>query len=295
MHTLDQYPMDGLGIYDDLETCEQCSGYVWSNWTTKTVQPMRIDDALQAMIDQAYRQSADTAKQPSHTSAQPVSSTLAGDKGSHASTFPSAPPYPDSSEDVNMGASADKRSRGLPDSTLKPDGKSLKTSGTATPSPARHATSSSCEADTLMFDVSVEQETTSKPPVIRRNANDASQARLLVRQMHKRIPAWKLKLCAEALNARPIDHERIAEVTEIQFVNDELVDVAVQCLVDIARESESMTSSVGVASSAAAAPSQSEKESTETGLDRLLQSLTENLRVQTKLVNTALPVSQGRT
>ena len=37
--TLDEYPMEGLGLYDDLETCEQYSGYVWSSWTTKTVQP----------------------------------------------------------------------------------------------------------------------------------------------------------------------------------------------------------------------------------------------------------------
>ena len=53
---------------------------------------------------------------------------------------------------------------------------------------------------------------------------------------------------------------RITEVTEIQFVNDELVDVAAQCLVDFARESES-----GFASAAAAAPSRSEKELTESG------------------------------
>ena len=44
--TLDQYPRDGLGTYDDLETSNQFSGYVWSDWTTKTVQPMHIDDAL---------------------------------------------------------------------------------------------------------------------------------------------------------------------------------------------------------------------------------------------------------
>ena len=28
VHALDHYPMDGLGIYDDLETCEQYTGYV---------------------------------------------------------------------------------------------------------------------------------------------------------------------------------------------------------------------------------------------------------------------------
>ena len=44
-----------------------------------------------------------------------------------------------------------------------------------------------------MHDVSVEQEVTSKPPTIRRRANDASEARFLTREMHQRIPAWKLK------------------------------------------------------------------------------------------------------
>ena len=59
--TLNEYPMGGLGLYDDLETCEQYSGYVWSNWSTKTVQPAQIDATLQAMIDQSSKQGAETA------------------------------------------------------------------------------------------------------------------------------------------------------------------------------------------------------------------------------------------
>ena len=42
---LNEYPLHGLGLYDDLETCEQYSGYVWSSWTTKVVQPAHIDSA----------------------------------------------------------------------------------------------------------------------------------------------------------------------------------------------------------------------------------------------------------
>ena len=56
-----------------------------------------------------------------------------------------------------------------------------------------------------------------------------------MRQMHRRIPAWKLKLCVEALNAKPVDLVRIAEVTEIQSASEELVDVAAQCLIEIAK------------------------------------------------------------
>ena len=50
VHMLDQYPRDGLGIYNDLETSSRFSGYVWSDWTTKTLQPMHNDEALRAMI-----------------------------------------------------------------------------------------------------------------------------------------------------------------------------------------------------------------------------------------------------
>ena len=88
---LSEYPLQGLGLYDDLETCEQYSGYVWSNWTTKTVQPAHIDSVLQAMLDQSSKQGVNAASQPSFTSAQPMSSTTTEFKGSHASSFPAAP------------------------------------------------------------------------------------------------------------------------------------------------------------------------------------------------------------
>ena len=224
---------------------------------TKAVQPAHVDAILQAMIDQSSRQGAETTSQPSHISAQSTSS--------YASSFPSAAPYPDISEDVNMESSADKRSRESPDSTLKPEGKSLKTSGPATASSTRHIASSSCATDNITPNVNEEQETTSKASTVRWKANDAPQARLLVRQMHRRIPAWKLKLCVEALNARPIDLVRIAEVIEIQFATEELFDVATQCLTEIAKEMESTDSSVGATGAAAAAPNQSEKEAIEAG------------------------------
>ena len=115
-----------------------------------------------------------------------------------------------------MESSADKRSRESPNSTLKQVGKSLKTSAPATASATRH-TSSSCATDMVTFDATVEQDADLKDSAIRCKARDASEAKLFVRQMHRRVSAWKLKLCIEALNARPIDLVRIAEVTEIQF------------------------------------------------------------------------------
>ena len=79
--TLDEYPLHGLGLYDDLETCEQYSVYVWSNWTTKAVQPAHLDATLQAMIDQSSRQGADTTSPLSHINAPSTSSTATGFKG----------------------------------------------------------------------------------------------------------------------------------------------------------------------------------------------------------------------
>ena len=69
-----------------------------------------------------------------------------------------------------------------------------------------------------------------------------------MKQIHRRIPAWKLKLFIEALHASPVDLVRIAEVTEIQFATANLVDVAAQCLNEIAKEIESANASAGTPS-----------------------------------------------
>ena len=93
---------------------------------------------IQAMIDQPARNSAGTAVPSSHSHAQSVPSAVVVDKGSNMSSSFSAPHPPEASEDVSMETSADKRSRESPDTTNKPDGKPLKTSESASPSPARH-------------------------------------------------------------------------------------------------------------------------------------------------------------
>ena len=276
MHTLDQYPVDGLGIYDDLESCSHFSGYVWSDWTTKTVQPMHIDDALKAMIDQPVKSGASTTMASSQLTAQSDSSANEKNKGSSVSAFLGVPPSPEPSKDVSMAASADKRSRESPDTTTKPDGKSWKTSEAASPSPARDDISESCVAGTHMSDVSTGQDANPRLPTNLRLANDASEARLLTRQMHKRVPAWKLQLCIEALNARPIDLARITEVTEIQFANDELVTVAAQCLADLAREFESTSLSTDHVGATSAASSQAEKESVNAGQENEPEGDTES-------------------
>ena len=142
---LSDYPLHGLGFYD-LETCSQYSGYVWSSWTTKMMQQVHVDPALQAMLDQSLQQEVPNPSQVIHTSTSASSSMTSGFRGSYATMFPSAHPYPDPIEDVkvNMESSADKRSRESPDSTLTLEGKSLKTSGVAKATPIEEAISVAC-------------------------------------------------------------------------------------------------------------------------------------------------------
>ena len=141
---------------------------------------VHVDPALQAMLDQSLLQGVTTVDQAAHTSATAASSMLSEFKGSYASMFPIAPPYPDSSEDVNMESSADKRSRESPDSTLTPEGKSLKTSGVATATTIEEAVSA---ADTK---VSVTEEAVNaaapETPTTRWTANNAEEARFCVQQ-----------------------------------------------------------------------------------------------------------------
>ena len=37
-HPVDEYPTNGLGIYDDYETSDDFNGYVWATWTTMEAQ-----------------------------------------------------------------------------------------------------------------------------------------------------------------------------------------------------------------------------------------------------------------
>ena len=48
IHAMDEFPLHGLGLYDDFEPWGRYSGYVWSGWTTRKAQPVHIDPALRA-------------------------------------------------------------------------------------------------------------------------------------------------------------------------------------------------------------------------------------------------------
>ena len=128
---VDDYPKDGLGVYDDYETCDKFTGYLWATWTTMAAQPMQIDSALQALLNPSSHVTSGQ-KGPSYNLGVPVNVNPADEPmGSNECASGVAAPFPASVEDVSMDSGTEKRSRESPDSTLKPEGKSLKTSETA--------------------------------------------------------------------------------------------------------------------------------------------------------------------
>ena len=80
-------------------------------------------------------------------------------------------------------------------------------------------------------------------------------------QLHQRMPACKLRKCAEAVRVTPVDLTHLIEVMGIQFATVELVEVAAQCLNDIAQEIESAIASTDVSDATATASSHDDKQS----------------------------------
>ena len=200
---MDEFPLHGLGLHDDYESWSRYQGYVWSGWTTRKAQPMHIDPALQTLIDQSVQLDPNA-----------VSSTYIGkDPGTPAPTteskesqlpaWGSGPPFPTSVPDVNMQQSADKRSRDSPDSTLKPEHKSLKTSGVAVATdeePIIVGTSAVATSAASQSDI--------EPQTIRLNVKEKADVRPTMWRFHHSSPAWKLKICIDAMRVRPIELDR---------------------------------------------------------------------------------------
>ena len=57
-------------------------------------------------------------------------------------------------------------------------------------------------------------------------------------RLHHSSPAWKLKVCIDAMKARPIDLTTLAQETSVQFASVELVEMAANCLDEITKEME---------------------------------------------------------
>ena len=188
IHAMDEFPLHGLGLYDDFEPWGRYNGYVWSDWTTRQAQPMHIDPALQALIDQSVQVPLSAADQTYLGKDSVTSDPTVESKGSQLPVCDFDPPFPTSLPDVNMEPSADKRSRESPDSTLKPEHKSLKTSGVAV---ARNE-------GPVVFGASVTtavavDQSSIEPQTIQWNVREKAEARPTMWQLHHCSPAWKFE------------------------------------------------------------------------------------------------------
>ena len=162
IHAMDEFPLHGLGLYEDFEPWSRYNGYVWSGWTTRKAQPMHIDSALQALIDQ------------------------------------SAQSGPSAVDQTYLG-----KDSVTPDSTA----------------------------------TAVDQSSL-EPQTIRWNVREKSEVRQTMWRLHHCSPAWKLKVCIDAMKARRVDLTTLAQETSVQFASVELVEMAASCLDEITKEME---------------------------------------------------------
>ena len=140
---------------------------------------------------------------------------------------------PISVRDAYMETSADKRSRESPDSTLKQEHKSLKTSGVAVATNEESDVFRACAATAATVD-----QSSPVAPTIRWKVKEKSEVRQTMWRFHHSSPAWKLKVCVDAMKVRPVDLSSLAQETSVQFASVELVEMAASCLGEITKEME---------------------------------------------------------
>ena len=184
---------------------------------------MHIDPALQTLIDQSVQ------LDPSAVSSTYIGGDLGTpaptteSKGSQLPVWDSEPPFPTFVSNVNMHHSADKRSRDSPDSTLKPEHKSLKTSGVAVATNEEPIT-----GGTSAVTASAASRSDIEPQTVR--------CRTTMWRFHHGTPAWKLKTCINAMKVRPLEMSSLAKETGVKFASVELVEMAVCCIEEITAE-----------------------------------------------------------
>ena len=195
---VDEFPKEGLGVYDDYETCDKFSGYIWATWTTMVAQPMQIDSALQALLNPSA-QASSSQSAVTYDLGVPVNvDQVSQPVGSNECASGIVAPFPDSTDDVTMDSGVDKRSRESPDSTLKPEGKSLKTSENA-------ATPASKDSEEMPTADSTQSSNVTKRP------KTVSEAKSLMQEVHLRMPAWKAEKLLEAYKTEQVDLAALGE------------------------------------------------------------------------------------
>ena len=122
-----------------------------------------------------------------------------------------------------MDSGVDKRSRESPDSTLKPEGKSMKTSEAAPTVAATEA-------------VDAQKTENVKPSTMTKRPTTIPEAKSLMWEVHHRMPAWKADKLIESLKSEEVDLAALGEITGILFESKETWCDAVQHLEKIQKE-----------------------------------------------------------
>ena len=188
-------------------------------------QPMQIDAALQALLN-LPAQASSSHSAVTYDLGVPVNVDHASQPvGSNECASGAVAPFPDSTDDVVMESGVDKRSRESPDSTLKPEGKSLKTSeNTATP-----ASQDSEEMPTA--DSTQTSNVTKRPKTV-------SEAKSLMQEVHLRMPAWKAEKLLDAYKAEQVDFVALGETTGILFESQDVFKEAVMHLESLRKDKD---------------------------------------------------------
>ena len=181
------------------------------------------------MIDQS-KQKMSGQTDPSYDMGTSVDIDLSSQPmGSNEFACGAAAPFPDSTEDVSMESGADKRSRESPDSTLKPEGKSLKTS---------ESSAVAADTDTCTATSEVPAAGSTKPSYVSKKPKTIPEAKYLMWEVHQRMPAWKAIKLIESNKNDQVDLAVLGEATGILFDSREMLSEAVQCLERIRNEKD---------------------------------------------------------
>ena len=209
----DQCPLLLLGFRDEQETAAQFTSYVWSSWTSKTVQPMHVDQSLQDMLNRLAQGSASTCANQSKSSGQMSIPSVSENKGSNEPPAQSTQSKDERKGGSSKESSSDERERESPDTTSKPEGKSLKTSGT-TSSTQQIAkgqgthTDDKSERPVLLKSNQLCKGLKLIGDMLRQNPVRTCAGR--ARRMHRLMPSWKLKEFVKLLFL-------IAKMTDVHF------------------------------------------------------------------------------
>ena len=94
-------------------------------------------------------------------------------------------------------------------------------------------------------------------------------------RFHHSSPAWKLKICIDAMKVRPIELSSLAQEAGVKFASVELVEMAVCCLDEITAEIKKDESKDSCAASSSRSQKADEDETSQQATPGSIETSTE--------------------